>query len=106
MKKLFLKLLEALRGGYLDCPSCDGLSSIDPVNGRGVCKWCYEVNMDTLPCVTIKQSLRYIFKPQHDITVYELSCLLPYMLSECPFFQEDYDRLGPDVQRHLNKVES
>lgn len=104
MKKLFLKLLSVLKDK--DCPGCHGLSSIDQSNGAGLCKWCYGVVMDTdtLPCVTIKQSLRYHFVPQRDITVYELSCLLPYMMSSLPFYQEDYDRLGPDVQRHLVKV--
>lgn len=110
MKKLFLRLLEALRGPHRDCPTCHGLSSVDPTNGCGLCGWCYgvktiEVDMDTLPCVTIKASLRFRFVPLRDITVYELACLLPYMMSEMPFYQEDYDRLGPDVQRHLQRIE-
>ncbi len=42
------------------------------------------------------------FKPLEDITAYELTTLLPYLLGS-PLYQKQYDEMTPNVKRHLRR---
>ena len=45
------------------------------------------------------------FRPQKDITAYELAQLLPYYLGLALLFQADWDKLGETVTRHLERMD-
>lgn len=50
----------------------------------------------------IRLPISAVYEPLSDITAYELSLLLPYLLQR-PFYEEDWAKLG-DAARHLKRL--
>ena len=61
------------------------------------------IDFNSLPSLTIAQSIRARFIPQPDITAHELAVLLPFYLGLRPLFQKDWEELGV-MTRHLERV--
>lgn len=51
----------------------------------------------------IEQTIGSKFEPMPDITAYELAKLLPYFHGK-QMYQEDWERLGLTVTRHLQRT--
>lgn len=53
-----------------------------------------------ISCDSIEQPMSAEFKPQPDITAYELAILLPYFLGKA-LYRKQFDEMPENARRHL-----